>query len=153
MSLVIPDIQLTAAIKSRVCPKTTHRWPAGVNPLTGYLRLPRMQEDTEHKVYERAPYGSHGNKHELPLLVVYIEEIWDSEPQEWTDEEMFAEGFANLSAYAGWWDEWKAGRETLCKPWVEMQRVRFWCCRFHLTETLPYYTARMQMWAKELGLR
>lgn len=155
MSLVIPDIQLIALIKAdprKTVPKTTHRWPAGVNPHTGYLRQPKMQERTEHKVYERAPYGSYGNPHEPPLLVVYIEEIWDSKPHEWCDEEMIHEGFTDIEAYGIWWDQWKAGVEKGCKPWVETQGESFWCCRFHLTRTLPYYNARLQVWAQELGI-
>jgi len=152
MSIVISDIQLLASIAAtRVKPKTTHRWPAGVTK-EGYLCRPRMSIGSEQKVYERAPYGKHGNPYQPPLLIVQIDDIWNSCPHQWTDEGMIEEGFPSVHDYAIWWDRWKVGDHN-CKPWVEMQDTQFWVCRFHLVGRTEYFRPRCESHAKEAGLR
>lgn len=147
--LVVHDFGLIALIANEK--KSTHRVPAGVGR-DGYLSHPKVQEGTEHKVYERAPFGSHGSKHEPWYVTVYVELVWNSTPYEWQDEDMLPEGFTDLYSYGVWWNHWRAGTSKLCKSWIEMQDEQFWCFLFRYTKRSVHFDGRFEQYRRDTGL-
>jgi hypothetical protein len=138
---VIPDFRLIHLMAEGV--KVTHRVPSGVTR-DGYLSDPKVGINTEHKVYERSPVGSHGDRSNPWFLTVYVEDIWHSKPYEWDDEDMPLEGFSNLEAYGCWWDDWRAGTSKLCRPWKEMQNSPFHCFLIKPIGKTMNYDVRLQ---------
>jgi hypothetical protein len=148
--LVIPDFGLIWKIAQRQ--KTTHRVPAGLTR-DGFITDPKWRVQSEHKIFERAPYGSHGNKAEPWYLTVYIAAAWTSTPVDWSDEDMVYEGFEDLYDFGQWWDRWRAGENKYCKTWAEMQSEHFHCCSFVPVGKSIQYDVRLGMHQRQLGLQ
>lgn len=148
MALIVPDFYQVLLIAAGR--KTTHRWPAGQRD--GMMRSPRMSPGTEHQVFEHAPHGRYGDPNEPPLLIVKVDDVRPTWPNDWDDDEMPAEGFADLEAYGLWWDTYRVGSH-LCKPWVEMQREPFWMARITCKGKTPMYTYRYKSYVRSVKKR
>ena len=145
--IVIPDIrQIIMVAAGR---KQTHRFPAGTTK-EGWMRHPKIATGKTHSIYERAPHGRFGNRSEPPLVSVEIDRVDPSTPMEWTDEEMYYEGFDSVEAYGVWWDVWRKG-DRLCKAWNEMSGEPFWVTTFRLVGFTDYFKRRLEIYHRDVS--